>query len=326
MERFVRRRLRLSPEAVSFARRGFRGTGEAARLHLEEVGRTFVDGYNAALAEDGTDALGRRLGEAPAARRGFAFEGAAMALTLLDLLVPWRRGRLAAFLAGPGRTHSYLVHVGAGWALARSPVPASALLRRLDPVERWLALDGFGFHEGFFRWPRSVVAQRVPRRLRGYARRAFDQGLGRSLWFVEGAEPERIAATIGAFPPPRRADLWSGVGLASAYAGGVTREAVERLRLLGMGFLPQLAQGAAFAAKARQLAGNETPETEMACAVLCGLPAAAAAAVTDAAEEELAASGAEPAFEVWRRRIQERFATGREAACPSATAWSAAAP
>jgi hypothetical protein len=326
MERFVRRRLRLSPEEVSFARRGFRGAGEAVRLHLEGVGEAFVHGYGAALAEARLDDLAGRLGETPAELRGFAFEGAAMALTLLDFLVPWRGGRLQAFLAGPGRPHSYLVHVGAGWALGRLPLPPSALLGRLDPVERWLALDGFGFHEGFFHWRRAIEGCRVPRRLRGYARRAFDQGLGRSLWFVRGASPEGIAEAIGAFPSARRPDLWSGTGLACAYAGGVTREAILRLRQLGAGFEPQLAQGAAFAAKARQLAGNETPATDMACAVLCGASAAEAAVVTDEASAEgLSASAAEPAYEVWRRRTQQRFATRGEAACPSPTAVSAAA-
>lgn len=325
MERFIRRRLDLSPEEVSFARRGFRSTDEAVRLHLEAVGRTFVDGYNAALAEKELGALAWRLAQTPAGRRGFAFEGAAMALTLLDLLAPWRGRRLQAFLDGAGRAHSYLVHVGAGWALARLPVPISPLLRRLDRRQRWLALDGFGFHAGFFHWRRSVRGQRVPRRLQGYARRAFDQGLGRSLWFVEGAQAERIAATIGAFPPTRQADLWSGVGLGCAYAGGVTREAIERLRTLAGKHLPQVAQGAAFAAEARQVASDEAPHTELACEVLCGTSAAGAAALTEIADEELAASGVEPLFEAWRCRIQQRFAPRKGAACPSTSARPAAA-
>lgn len=326
VERFLRRRLRLSPDEVSFARRGFRGADPAVRTHLEGVGGAFVHGYNAALAEARLGDLAGRLDETPAALRGFAFEGAAMALTLLDFLVPWSRGRLAALLAGAGRPHSYLVHVGAGWALGRLPLPPSLLARRLDPVQRWLVLDGFGFHEGFFGWRRSIDGRRVPLRLSGYARRVFDQGLGRSLWFVRAASPEGIAAAIGAFPASRRADLWSGAGLACAYAGGVTRAAIQRLRQLGAGFEPQLAQGAAFAAKARQVAGNETPTTDLACQVLCGTTAAAAAAATDAAEQGMPASGGEPAYEGWRRRTQEFFATRREAACPSPTAVSAAAP
>lgn len=176
-----------------------------------------------------------------------------------------------------------------------------------DPLLGWLAVDGYGFHEGFFHWPRAVVLQEVPDRISGYARRAFDQGLGRSLWFVNGAEPARLAATIAGFPSPRAGDLWSGVGLAAAYAGGVDREVLEALAVLAGRKRPQLAQGAAFAAQARERAGNPTEATEMACEVLCGLRANEAARLTVEALVDLPLDGEEPGFEVWRGRIRERF-------------------
>ena len=43
----------------------------------------------------------------------------------------------------------------------------------------------------------------------------FDQGLGRSFWFVNGGNPELIAQTIHSFPDSRQADFWSGIGLAA---------------------------------------------------------------------------------------------------------------
>lgn len=305
--------LRISPEETSFARRGFRGGDARIRERLERVGQSFVEGYNAALADDPPATLAARLDSVELEMRGFQFEGAAFALALLDLLAPWRRGRLQAFLAGPAADHVYLVHVGAGWLLARTPVRVSALLRRLDPVLCWLALDGYGFHQGFFRWPAAVERQQVPGRLRGYARRAFDQGLGRSLWFVDGAEVERLPRTIAAFPYTRQADLWSGVGLACAYAGGRDLGAMAELRRRAGGYAPELAQGAAFAAKARQRAGNLAPHTEAACEVLCGMGAGEAAAVTDVASRDFPPDSQVPAFEVWRQRIRNNFGAPLEA-------------
>jgi hypothetical protein len=304
---FRQRLLSIDPQDTSFARRGFRCPDGEIRERLERVGGAFVSGYHAALAEDRPAELGARLASGEAEYRGFVFEGAAMALTLLDFLLPWNGGRLRRFLDGPGASHTYLVHVGAGWALARAPLRVRALLKRLDPVLGWLALDGYGFHQGFFHWPQAVSRQRVPRSLKGYARRGFDQGLGRSLWFVFGADVERIPRTLAAFPAARQADLWSGVGLACAYAGGRDRVAITELYRAAGPHAPALAQGAAFAAKARQRAGNLIPDTDLACAVLCGMGPAAAAAITDEAAADLPADGAVPAFEVWRQRIQNRF-------------------
>lgn len=323
-----KRVLGIEPREISFARRGFRCDSAAVRLHLEGVGSSFVRGYQLALDTGDCDLLAARIAaEVDPDSAGFAFEGAAMALTLLDALVPWRRRRLQRLLDGPGSAHVYIVHVGAGWALARLPVRVGRFLARLDPFMGWLALDGYGFHQGFFHWPQAVVRQAVPRRLRGYARRAFDQGLGRSLWFVDGADPARIAAEIAAFPEARRADLWSGVGLACCYAGGLGRAAIAKLRLLAGRCRPELAQGVAFAAKARLLAGNPTPDTALACAEVCGLTVEQAAAVTDRAMPRgaggrlgspvMAATAAAanappiapdlPAFELWRQRIQRTF-------------------
>jgi hypothetical protein len=215
-----------------------------------------------------------------------------------------------------------MVHVGVGWLLARIPFGIQQYLARLDrkagiretnpksldPLLGWLAVDGYGFHEGYFHASRYVEWQVIPKGISDYARRVFDQGLGRSLWFVLGADVTRISVTLQGFHPMRRADLWSGLGLACAYAGGVDSAAIEALRTAAGSYLPQLAQGAAFAAKARQRAGNPAIHTEIACEVLCGMSAEAAAEITDIALENLPTDGVLPAYEVWRQRIQNQFA------------------
>jgi enediyne biosynthesis protein E3 len=307
--------LRLPDAEVSMARRGFRGAGLPACDRLETVGRSFVAGYAAALQEDRPDLLATRLGLLPRELAGFAHEGAGLALALRDTFAPWRRpGRLAEFIAGPGAPHRYLLHVGAGWLLARLPLSVGRLLRRLDPVIGWLAVDGYGFHRGFFHGRVTLDGQRVPRKVTGYARRAFDQGLGRSVWFVEGAAVERVAEVIAAFPQERHDDLWSGVGVAAAFAGGVDRSELQRLRAACGPHLPAVAQGASLVAFSRREADNPAAHTDLACRVLCGRGADEVAAVVEEAGRNLSPDGELPAFEVWRRRIQERlFAAAEEA-------------
>ena len=297
----------ISPAETTVARRGFPVKDEKITHHLEKIGRIFVAGYHAALIDPEPVALAARLAEIETGFRGFAYEGAAMGLTLLDILSPWRQRHLRDFLAGPGAPHAYMVQIGVGWALARLHRPVAGWLNRLDPAVKWLVLDGYGFHEGYFHWPRYIARQEPPRRLSGYARRGFDQGLGRCLWFVNGADPAHIAATIAAFPATRQADLWSGVGLACAYAGGVARPVIAALTHAAAVYRPQLAQGVVFAAGTRQKAGNPAPHTEMACQIICGMSLAEAAHCFAVAGQNLPLDGPEPAFEIWRQRIQAQF-------------------
>jgi enediyne biosynthesis protein E3 len=302
----------ISKAETTFARRGFRGGENGRREGIERVGTAFVAGYQAALENSRAEILVPRLEAMAPDLRGFAYEGAAMGLGLLDRVTPWRRDRVQSFLRGAGDAHTYMVHVALGWVAARMPGNLEKQMEPLDPLLRWLVLDGYGFHEGFFHWPKYLRDGLPPRRVTGYATRVFDQGLGRSLWFVEGGGVARLRETVAGFAESRRADLWSGVGLASVYAGEVTDAELKLLLEAAGKFQPQLAQGAAFAAKARHRAGNPTAYTERACRILCGLSSADAAALTDAALENLPAHGAEPAYEIWRQRIQKQFSRGKE--------------
>lgn len=299
-----KRLLGLSLEEANFARRGFRAGDAHASQHLERIGHTFLRGYHAALEESAPAPLTLRLEETESELRGFAYEGAAMGMALLDRLTPWMKSRWHAYVNGPGSPHVYMMHVGVGWVIARLRLRVAPQLERLDPLLRWLAVDGYGFHEGYFGWRRYVAGQAMPGQLEGYARRVFDQGLGRSLWFVFGADVRGIAEAIAAFGPSRRPDLWSGVGLAGTYAGGVGVEALRYLLVAAGLCRAQVAQGAAFAAKTRLRASNLVPHTELACRILCGLTAADAAEVTDLCLAGLPANGEVQSYEVWRERIQ----------------------
>ncbi len=303
----------ISAAETRFERRGFRGAAPAVRQRLEAIGGTFVDGYHAALDVTRADRLPERLAGVEREMAGFAWEGAAMGLALLDTVMPWRDSQWRALLKGPGAPHAYMVYIGAGWAAARLGGNVARFMKNEDdPVLRWLVIDGLGFHDGYFHWPRTITEQRRPEQLSAHAQRVFDQGLGRSLWFVEGAEPSRIARTIARFDPARRSDLWAGAGLAATYAGGIDRTGLTALRAACGTFLPEVAQGAAFAAQARVRAGNPAPGTDLACEILCGMTAPEAAAITERARQNLESEGDAPAFEVWRQRIQNHFTQERE--------------
>ena len=152
-----------------------------AREHLESVGEAFLTGYNLALEGKEQLHLAELLNSLRAEFRGFAFEGAAMAMTILDSLMPWRPSRVLEFLQGVGWRHRYMVHVGMGWAVARLPKWMPVRTGK-DDLLRWLVLDGYGFHEGYFNTQRFCESEDPKvRKLSGYAARSFDHGLGRKI-------------------------------------------------------------------------------------------------------------------------------------------------
>jgi hypothetical protein len=297
---------KLSPEAfqdIVTVRYGRQEDIDNSWLSFEAVARTLGDSFMMTLEDCRFDVLAPRLDTFEVELRGIAYEGAGMGLMLLDSLGPWKN-RLQAFLDGPGAPYIGLVYIGAGLVLPRLPRRPERFMAHLDPLYRWLVMDGYGFYEGFFSGRRTFEEKVIPARLSGYARRAFDHGTGRSLWFATGANVGRICEAIASFPASRQGDLWSGIGLACAYAAGVVnREMIQILRKAAGPHQSQMAVGAAIAAVFRQQAGNSAPHTELACDVLWGLSGDKVADMAGAARKNLPSDGVEPAYEIWRQRI-----------------------
>lgn len=278
-----------------------------AAQRLKTVVRAVTKGCQITLQTGRSEILINRLNAFDVELRGYAYEGAGIALAALDSFLPWGN-RTRAFLDGPGSAFIYAVPLGAGMGLARLRRKPEKFLARLDPVLGWLILDGYGFHEGFFSPKRALKRQEVPAHLSAYGRRVFDHGLGRSIWFTSSSNVEHVAEMIATFPRARRADLWSGVGLACGYTGGVNEKAIETLKDLVGIYSAHLSMGVAIAANARHTVGNPSYYVELACEVLCGVSSDVASQMVDVARENLPPDGVEPAYEVWRRRLVDQFA------------------
>lgn len=305
---FIRRLLEISPREVEFDRRGFTCSDPEIRDHLETIGRTFLQGYSSAMRHRDQNLLAESLDQIQSEQRGFAYEGAAMALALHDGIA-FGSCAFSRFAMGAGRRHIYMLHVGAGWAYARLPWTRRRIERaflKLDPVLRWMAIDGYGFHQGYFAGKTQALLDRSTTPLSEQGRHVFYQGLGRSLWFIDGADVHRISRSISKFSPAYHNDAWSGVGLACAYAGGIAPGAIAELQQKSGLHAAALAQGAAFAAKARQLAANNAPHTDMACSIVCGMPAEQAAALCDTAFARISSLHS-CQYQDWRLHLQKSF-------------------
>lgn len=306
----LERVLKIRAREASFATRGFEPGDPDVTRKLEAMLESFIGGYNLALKTVDADDLAHRL------RRkfddhhvGFAFEGVGLYLALLDLMIPGESNHLARFVNGPGKDHDYIIAVGAGFAIARVPFGLERLERyskTLDPLVAWCIAGGLGFHEGFFRHKRFIErTHRPPKLLSPIAKRLFDSGLGRALWWVECADGRRIASAITNFEESRRPELWAGVGIAAAYAGAIREAELRTLQALSGPYQMDFLSGLPFAARLRQKGQNHSPVTDMACRVLLGLStddtADLAEKAADAVRAQVEGKGITNAYDLVRR-------------------------
>ncbi|GAB3463405.1 DUF1702 family protein [Actinophytocola sediminis] len=309
--RALRRKI-LTPNIseTSLVKRGFHRKDPESQALLEKIGTLFIGGYADAVEASSVADAQARLAAVEPRFRGFAYEGAGMGYGVLDGL-PFGHGHHNDdFLAGPAQDQVYIVYCGIGWAMARLPRFRWPAPDSLDPLLRWLVLDGYGFHQAYFKTKRYVHEHYQDARFpwpndesRGYANRAIDHGIGRALWFVGCTDVDEVVLLLSAYPRERHADLWAGVGLASTYACGASQDDLVRLADLAGEHRPQLAQGSAFAAEARVRADLLIPATELATKVLCGQDPATVARVCVETRPAHAENGALPTYELWRQRI-----------------------
>ena len=321
------RKLLTAPDlgSTSFETLGY-DTGHApARTRLETSARQFIIGYEFGIEQRDHAGLVARLESLQREYRGFAYEGAVMALSMRDVMSPLPgRRRTESFLAGPGyddgpgSRHIFMAYIGLGFALARLP---GAMWKRALPRQsklpdhpslRGLILDGYGFHMAFFHHAKWVDGQYAPARYRWPAphtltQRVVDQGVGRAMWFVYGGDVERLLEAVERFGPERRSDLMSGAGLAAAYAGGVEPDSLDLLWTKAGRYRPELAQGAVFALRARAVSNLITPENEAAARQFCGCGAAEASQIAEDVAQKLPRDGSLATYEEFRRRVRLRF-------------------
>ena len=312
------RRYVLAPQLVdvTFAKRGFQVVPSPATERLEAIPQAVICGFEWGMEARGQWEVERRLDLVDVELRGFAYEGATMAFTILDATGRGHRAR--DLLRGPGRPHIFLAYIGMGFAMARLPRP---LWKKAVPdlagdpyypVMSWLAVDGYGFDRAYFDTRRWVDAQYVPKpypweQAPGYFLRAVDQGIGRALWFICGGRAPDAAAAVTRFAVHRQADLWSGIGLAATFAGGSDAEGLSSLRRASGPNWPELAVGSVFAVKARAYSGFVPQHAHTACAALTDASVDKAVAVADDTAVTSAPGTSVPPYEVWRQRIRARY-------------------
>lgn len=193
-----------------------------------------------------------------------AYEAAAAAIAEEDLRnADANFTRWNAFCAEFGDLHGSQIHVGLGWTLSENTTTDLSFLNTFESRWKWRVIDGMGYYSGLFKRRDSIRNQQLPVFLDPEDIHAFDQGLGRCLWYLSQGDTERLMNLIQLFSSSRRADLWRGVGLAASYVGGLSKALLEELLKLADTSLSSFKCGALLSIAARQKAMLQTKNSIM---------------------------------------------------------------
>lgn len=228
------------------------------RHRVEEIGRSFLRGYNAMAAARDPAEVHQSVARLPRILRPFGYEGAAMGFG------PWalrhRRGYrdFEEILGALSPGTRYQNYVGLGWWLGiwyrRRPARLAEIVAGLDHRYRLLPYEGIGFQRGF----RAAGDPAVTRLFGSFgpvAAHVAYQGYGRSLWFVFMGDPGRALAVIDQLDRRYRGDCVSGLGLGIGFSWLDQLAALPGiLDRVPAALQADLRQGVAFGWEARRLA------------------------------------------------------------------------
>ena len=236
-------------------------------LRVEKIKTIFQTSSDLSSTCPDIDILISQLDQTELEFRSVAYEGASMGIALNDLakdnlLTSWN------VFVEKSPAHAIQIHVGLGWALAKQNYAVLPYLGITDALLSSRVLDGYGYYEGVFRQRSSVKAQKIPEAIQSEMLSAYDQGIGRSLWYIGKGDVTKIKELISGFSCERHPSLWTGIGIACTYVGGCDKNLLTSLLAASQQHHENLATGSVLAARSRIQANTLNNDVKLACQIL----------------------------------------------------------
>jgi len=239
-----------------------------------QVGRKFAEGIH-----DQMD-LVCQLKEVDEEYRSMAFEGASMAIAIRSLEANDGCQMWSEFLDS-NIEYATQIMIGYGWAIGEKGISPEGVLGALDPMIQGRALDGYGYYMGLFKRRISIRTQQIPEDVPDDLLLAYDQGIGRSLWYISKGDLQMLGRMMESFPEYRQKHMWLGLGVACPIVGGYDVFHLKQLGELAGDFKFQLATGCTLAARSSIASNTENIYLDQACELWLNCSKTEAAKLTD---------------------------------------------
>ncbi len=115
-------------------------------------------------------------------------------------------------------------HIGLGWALGEKSFFPIDFLNHLLKENQSYIWNGYGYFMGTLKRRSVLRTLTFPDNIPHDFLSNFIQGFGRSLWYGYNGDLNRITKIVSAFNINFQSDLWTGLGIAIAFVGGLTED------------------------------------------------------------------------------------------------------
>ena len=234
--------------------------------NMEKIKTLFQDSYNFASSNKNIDSYIQTIENVNDKFSSVCFEALAMYFAEKDILEQsfqlsnWRN-----FVGKNSPQYIIQMHVGLGWALAKSNVDIDNYLEKIEPFFVSRVIDGIGYYDGIFRHRKSIKSQKTSEKINSTLLKYYDLGLGRSIWYSSNGNILKVKEVIGLFSSERKENLWKGIGIASTFVGGMADNTLNTIFENAKEYQSHLLVGVLLAIKSRVQSNKVNDDTNKTC-------------------------------------------------------------
>lgn len=163
--------------------------------------------------------------------RSIGYESASYVLGDFDLQDKNDLKNWSKLYASADENHRFHMIIGLGWSFAKSgnsTLPVKDW--EYDHVFRSMVLDGMGYYHALYRPRKTLLNQQYPEWLLSEDLKAFDQGIGRRIWYLYHDNQTKLIEILATFSEDRIPSLYTGLGIAFTYVSGFDEREVSSLK------------------------------------------------------------------------------------------------